>query len=457
MPSFYPSTYSRNLPLTPPDYAPYPNSAGMYCSSSQSLYGLNNDSRYNLEGYDKFGLAKQQTQLSKGPGRDMYQEQAPAYPTRREHAYGNIGPPILPPIRIPENVDATHAQQQMDLSQLPQEQPKEEKVAGGVAAHLDYEMDQMVDFVAEMAQGMYALFESRFCLADIDMSRSVQPTSSVSSAFRKYVSQILTSTRLPSSTIVLSLHYLSTRMTMLSSHGVYTSSNGHLYHMLTTALMLASKFLDDNTFQNRSWAEVSHIAVADLNKHELDWLKDIHWDLHIDSTDPQGFSAWLKQWKSWQAKKVEMSMEALKLTPVDASLRSQQSFRKYMAPPTPVYTPTYDSFYGMGVKDNTSPSHWQQWPQVRTLSPPLINNSGATTPEWYGKHVTAGYGQGLLPWPVTQMPRQISTNNSPYYSAYGQHFGSGWGHGAGCGCGYCPMHQERFPLANSRGLQSVAG
>lgn len=51
--------------------------------------------------------------------------------------------PILPPIRAPVAIDP--------FQYAPQEK-KEEKPTGGVAQHLDYEMDVMSCFVAEMAQ-----------------------------------------------------------------------------------------------------------------------------------------------------------------------------------------------------------------------------------------------------------------------------------------------------------------
>src|SRR5699024_8529153 len=109
---------------------------------------------------------------------------------------------------------------------VPSDRPhKEEKPTGGVAAHLDYEMDQMSDFVAEMAQGMYALYSTKINLSDIDFARSVCPGTSVTPQFRKYVYQILSSTRLPSSTILLGLFYLASRMRMLSSIKVYTAGS----------------------------------------------------------------------------------------------------------------------------------------------------------------------------------------------------------------------------------------
>jgi hypothetical protein len=120
--------------------------------------------------------------------------------------------------------------------------------SGGVCAVLDYQIDQMTDYVAEMAQ------------------RIVLPTNPVSPAFRKFVSGLLSSTRLPSTTILLGMNYLARRTNMMNAAGqnpaLSKSPDAALWRMLTIGLLLGSKFLDDNTFQNRSWSEVSGIPVA---------------------------------------------------------------------------------------------------------------------------------------------------------------------------------------------------
>lgn len=91
---------------------------------------------------------------------------------------------------------------------------------GGVCAHLDYELDQMADYVSDMAQ------------------RIVLPGSPVSPAFRKFCSSILSSTRLPSTTILLGMNYLARRMNHLNSAGPYKASDGQVWRMLTVGLLL---------------------------------------------------------------------------------------------------------------------------------------------------------------------------------------------------------------------------
>ncbi|KKA27606.1 hypothetical protein TD95_001730 [Thielaviopsis punctulata] len=158
---------------------------------------------------------------------------------------------------------------------------------GGVCAVLDYEVEHMTDYVAEMAV------------------RVVMPESAVSDRFRKFVSQILTSTRLPSTTILLGMNYLAKRINTIKAnplvHGPYKASEGEVWRFLTVALLLASKFLDDNTFQNRSWSEVTSIPVSELNSLEFEWLAACHWQLYVNLDNTKDYQAWLEDWKSWQS------------------------------------------------------------------------------------------------------------------------------------------------------------
>jgi hypothetical protein len=60
-----------------------------------------------------------------------------------------VGAPILPPIRVTEPIDHFAGRYGTQPTEV---KPKEEKPTGGVAQHLDYDMDLMSSFVAEMSQ-----------------------------------------------------------------------------------------------------------------------------------------------------------------------------------------------------------------------------------------------------------------------------------------------------------------
>ncbi|KKK25755.1 hypothetical protein AOCH_007702 [Aspergillus ochraceoroseus] len=353
----------------------------------------------------------------------------------------NVLPPIRNNVQLPPMDSALPQYRRQDVTVQPEQPHKEEKATGGVAAHLDYEMDQMSDFVAEMAQGMYDLYITKINLADIDFARSVYPGSSVPPQFRKYVFQILSSTRLPSSTILLGLYYLSCRMRMLSSAKVYTTGSGQVYRMLTVALLLGSKFLDDNTFQNKSWAEVSNIPVAELNTMELEWLFAFEWKIHDRIYDQQdGFASWLSHWEKWRAKsaiKIHETRHAL--APLDTNISRSHRYE----------------------------NSWLN-PAASEYSPPSAPHSGPTTPDYYSVGPWA-YSNPPPPYSSTWIPSQQQfiappRSQPPSYHhtpSYGLPFAqSVWtGHGSACGCLYCTKHVEHYMCANPFGAMQpiVAG
>ena len=482
MPSLYLPSMQRQLALTPPEYPIY------YPLDATNLPPIQDGYYYDIGGqglpndiFDASALRKL-ARHNKYPTRkeslyDRPQQHHYAAPTRRENPFGPIGPPMLPRLRIPETTirgrPTIPMASSIQINTMPppvasaprlhhQEPPKEEKASGGVALHLDYEMEHMVDFVAEVARGMYEL-SGRLNLADIDLSQSVRPGTTVSTSFRTFVSQILSATRLPSSTILCALNYLAARMTMLSERGFSPSSSTKLYYMLTAALMIASKFLDDNTFQNRSWSDVSHIAVAELNKHEMEWLMDIGWNLHVDTRKHAGLTSWIAKWDAYKAvKEDELSLEQLRLADTGrAHYHAPASASRHYSPQTPAFTPYPDSAYALSTRDTPV---WQPWaPQSRDLSPPSANQSGPATPDWYARS-GGGYGHAPSAWsagpaPLPPLPSIRSTDQSPsYYSSYTQQYSyNSWGHAAGCGCGYCALQHDRYGMAHSYGVQPVMG
>lgn len=262
--------------------------------------------------------------------------------------YEPAGAPILPPLRVNERMSYDDYRQYNYTREQPR-QVKEEKATGGVSAKLDYDMDRMTNFVVEYTQKMYALHLSPICVADIDIMRSCQQTAVSPPAFRKWVHQVLSATRLPSATILLSLHYLSDRFQVFPDS--IPAGSDQIYRLLTVALILGSKFLDDNTFINRSWSDVTSIKVSELNLLELQWLQLIEYGLHVDNSCVQ---PWVDVWKQY-----ERSLDA-RLAPLDTHDRSRYAYpppysrydRSYQAPYSAVDSwserPAYEDFYKRG-------------------------------------------------------------------------------------------------------------
>lgn len=240
--------------------------------------------------------------------------------------------------------------------------------SGGVCAVLDYEIDQITEYVAEMAQ------------------RIVLPTSAVSPAFRKFVSGLLSSTRLPSTTILLGMNYLARRMNIYNAAAGPTPTEGVVWRMLTIGLLLGSKFLDDNTFQNRSWSEVSNISVEELNKMEQQWLEAMGWSLYVNLEKSDDFQAWLHSWADWretknmQRKATLERLAPMPLAPIDTNVqRPRQYAHNYngyiktasIERPESGYQSAYDQSAWM---TNSYPTPH--------LTPPSAPDSGLNTPEY---------------------------------------------------------------------------
>lgn len=471
MPNFY--NHPRAGLITPPD-----SGHAMYGYRNTGPVSYNQNSRKN--GYDGVSYAAPPAPLMyQAPPMHYNNMPTVAAPGMPNQSYGPIAAPILPAPISDRPVDASGHNAAQRFERRPQQPPaKQEKITGGVAQELDYEMDQMTDYVSDMAQSMYALLCSpHIRLADIDLARSVMPGSKVSPAFRKFVSGLLSSTRLPSSTILLGMNYLARRMSMLNSPTPRKTTDGQVWRMLTIALLLGSKFLDDNTFQNRSWSEVSGIAVAELNSLEKEWLQAIEWNLHVDPVTDSDFHSWLASWASWKETKNKQRNATLErlapLAAIDTNVQRQNGQRK-------PYSPTSASYgFSQGVNENHPPSAYHvptqpryeqaSWPQGRApheLSPPSAPESGPNTPEWMmlpnsGLPPTDWYGYDAFYNRRNQQPSahisyalpQTTPYQTPYHSHYSQNL---WGHHAGCGCGYCGRPTDSYFMP-TYGQQTVAG
>jgi hypothetical protein len=133
------------------------------------------------------------------------------------------------------------------------------------------------------------------------------------------------------------MNYLSKRVNGLKAIGTFHPIEGQVWRMLIIALLLGSKFLDDNTFQNRTWSEVSGISVAELNKLEADWLVGIDWNLYVNLERSEGYNAWLDNWGQWiYRKKMAQTLASRErlaaLVPTDFLRPRNQAYGTHLPP-----------------------------------------------------------------------------------------------------------------------------
>lgn len=113
---------------------------------------------------------------------------------------------------------------------------------------------------------------------------SVSCGSDVSPAFRHFVHQVLSQTLLSPTTLMVALYYVRGLPAVLAAPGeaggdeagaLALFAHPHSsapFKLLTLGLMLANKHLDDNTFLNKTWQEVTGVQLIELNRMEAFYL-----------------------------------------------------------------------------------------------------------------------------------------------------------------------------------------
>ncbi|KAL6703346.1 hypothetical protein ACN47E_009764 [Coniothyrium glycines] len=458
MPSFYPRNNMPRQLLTPPEFVPsYHSACGNAPYQQQNSYAGQAAIQNQDDGYD---FADRYGQLAIAmppmyPQAGTYLSNAPQSLPPPSSFYEPMGATVLPPMRGQQNhnmADAAMQQQAQDYNQRAHQPIKEEKPVGGVSAKLDYDMDVMTDFVCDTAL------------------RLITPGRMMPISFKKWVHQVLCATRLPSATILLSMFYLNTRIPMLAGE---PKTDTHLFRLLTIALVLGSKFLDDNTFINRSWSEVSGIRVDELNRLEMEWLNAIDYKLHRDPTEQQGWTSWSEHWKEYQSHAATRAGRSNKLSPIDTSVHRRSLNPNKPLPPLPMHQAYNPPPYEYTPKSSQSAynahsySHYDPWRSTNEHSPASAPTTGPTTPEYYGTAGTWGPVEGYsrrtmfgfppLSQPASvQQPQSQASNYGP--PAYGTQYNTSvWNqHGLSCGCAYCVQRHPPYFMAPGYGPQAVA-
>ncbi|CAO3634511.1 unnamed protein product [Mucor hiemalis] len=140
---------------------------------------------------------------------------------------------------------------------------------------------------------------SEFCTVMIPCiwSRSFKTTSLLSpkrhAAFKLFVRKVLKATQISCTCILLALHYI---QRLRAAYPSIRASIGSEVRLFTTALVLANKYLDDNTFTNKTWSEVSSIPINELNIMEMEFLSALNYSIYMPHT---AFYTWKNDCQEW--------------------------------------------------------------------------------------------------------------------------------------------------------------
>lgn len=100
--------------------------------------------------------------------------------------------------------------------------------------------------------------------------------------FRKWVTTMLSTTQVTQNVILLALMFIY-RLKKLNP--TVKGRQGSEFRLLTVALMLGNKFLDDNTYTNKTWAEVSGISVQEIHIMEVEFLSNMRYTLFASESE----------------------------------------------------------------------------------------------------------------------------------------------------------------------------
>ncbi|KAE8391791.1 cyclin-domain-containing protein [Aspergillus alliaceus] len=148
----------------------------------------------------------------------------------------------------------------------------------------------LADFAAQMTCLFW--FETTAKLNDIEERKNplyIAPEAIPSAGFLKWVTNILSTTQVSQNVILLALLFVY-RLKKFN-HRV-RGKKGSEYRLMTIALMLGNKFLDDNTYTNKTWAEVSGISVQEIHVMEVEFLSNVRYNLFVSE----------EEWSRWHSK-----------------------------------------------------------------------------------------------------------------------------------------------------------
>ncbi|KAJ1310780.1 hypothetical protein OPQ81_009301 [Rhizoctonia solani] len=97
--------------------------------------------------------------------------------------------------------------------------------------------------------------------------------------FVSFIADLLSTTQVSQSVITLALRYI---YMLKQANPSIRGRRGSEYRLAVTALMLANKFLDDNTYTNKTWSDVSRISLVEINQMEKEFLNGLGHNLYVD-------------------------------------------------------------------------------------------------------------------------------------------------------------------------------
>ncbi|KAJ8067185.1 hypothetical protein OCU04_004549 [Sclerotinia nivalis] len=204
-------------------------------------------------------------------------------------------PPPITAINICEKNPITKfwPQQRLPVEIAPEERQNPRRTSVGSSTRtgrpptLIRQADRKVNFVDSLVDSSALIVEAIWPLSTVacrsEMGKGVLP-------LRIFIQETLRRSRTSYSTLQVALYYLilikpfvpKTDFTMEQPDD--TQSFRALQcgrRMFLSALILASKYLQDRNYSSRAWSKISGLPTLEINQNEIAFLLAVNWELHI--------------------------------------------------------------------------------------------------------------------------------------------------------------------------------
>jgi len=227
-----------------------------------------------------------------------------AYNTTPSNYGGNYyGIPVSQPGRVSNTVYLNTANKKTSVSTTqddqaaPERQLPKKSSGTSIAPYLQIpsSINDSKGSLAEFAAKMTCLFwfEKATKLKAIEDSAaaiySLLLEAIPSIGFQKWVATIFTTTQVSPNVILLALLFV---YRLKKFNPGVRGKKGSEFRLMTIALMMGNKFLDDNTYTNKTWAEVSGISVQEIHIMEVEFLSNVRYNLFVSK----------EEWEQWHVK-----------------------------------------------------------------------------------------------------------------------------------------------------------
>ncbi|KAK2755083.1 hypothetical protein FQN54_006612 [Arachnomyces sp. PD_36] len=322
MPLVLPTQQFHNLPQlpTPPNYNSSSSSGGAGWRKQQSdtitpsvnAGGWADSLRDSLPTppTDMTGVSYNTAVSSSNYGVKSHNVYNPSYPSTTSHHHLNNSKvnaltQAMMPLTTQHNSNLnlnvnTNTSLSVPKQASQREMSDQKKMNGSIASYLQIpsSINDSKGNLAEFAAHITCLFwfekSSKVDAIEAAAGANVSVPSLVAEAipsmgFRKWVNSLLSTTQVSQNVILLALLFI---YRLKKFNPGVRGKTGSEFRLMTIALMMGNKFLDDNTYTNKTWAEVSSISVQEIHVMEVEFLSNLRYNLFASKED----------WRKWHTK-----------------------------------------------------------------------------------------------------------------------------------------------------------